>query len=49
MKTVWVVIEDDRGMGETVLGVYISKDKAFKLAAESSHYYVTESELDEDE
>jgi hypothetical protein len=49
MKTVWVVIESDRGMGESVLGVYISKDKAFKLAAESSHYYVTESELDEDE
>jgi hypothetical protein len=30
-------------------GVYVSKDKAFKLASESCHYYVTESDLDEEE
>lgn len=48
MKTVWIVIEDDRGMGETVLGVFLSKEKACKLAEESNHYYVTESELDEE-
>ena len=42
---VYVVIQDDRGMGPEVQGVFKDKEKAEKLAKESSHFWVEESEL----
>jgi hypothetical protein len=43
---VYIVIEDDRGMGVSVEAVYLSKEKAEVHAAESGHYFMEESELD---
>jgi hypothetical protein len=43
---VYVVMEDDRGMGVSVEAVYLSKEKAEAHAAQSRHYFMEESELD---
>lgn len=43
---VYVVFEEDRGMGIFVVGVYTNKEVAEKVCSESSHYYMDESELD---
>ena len=45
---VYVVIEDDRGCGVSIVGVYTNKDKALKVADESSHYELREEELNEE-
>ena len=41
-STIFVVIEGDRGMGETLLAAYPTRPKAEEHAKESSHYYVQE-------
>ena len=48
---VYVVLEDDRGMGMGVfvIGVFVSKKRAEECASDSTHYWVEEMELDEDE
>ena len=46
---VYVVLEDDRGMGVSVEAVYVSKERAEEFASASSHYWVEEMELDEEE
>lgn len=43
---VYVVMEDDRGMGVSVEAVYLSKEKAEAHAAQSGHFWYEESELD---
>jgi len=43
---VYVVMEDDRGMGASVEAVYLSRAKAEYHAGQSSHYWMEESELD---
>jgi hypothetical protein len=45
---VFVVLEDDRGMGVSVEAVCVSKERAEELASASSHYWVEEMELDEE-
>lgn len=41
-STIFVVIEDDRGMGETLIAAYPTRQKAGEHAKESAHYYVQE-------
>ena len=41
-STIFVVIEDDRGMGETLIAAYPIRQKADEHAKESGHYYVQE-------
>lgn len=45
MKTVWVVIQEDRGLGPSVEGVFLNKEDAEAYASESSHLEVQESVL----
>lgn len=45
MKPVWVVIEEDRGLGPSVEGVFLNKEDAEAYAAKSSHLEVQESVL----
>lgn len=40
---VYIVTEEDRGMGEFVIGVYASEEKAKDVASKSSHYFIMES------
>lgn len=44
---VYVVLEDDRGCGPMIIGVFASKSKAEMVASESSHYWVSEQDFDE--
>lgn len=46
---VYVVVEDDRGCGPMVCGVFVSKAKAEEYVAESSHCWISEEELNEEE
>ena len=41
-EIIFVVIEDDRGMGETLLAAYPTLQMAEEHAKESGHYYVQE-------
>ncbi len=40
---VWIVMEEDRGMGVMVEGVFQDKEQAEKFAEQSSHFFVEES------
>lgn len=42
---VYVVLEEDRGLGTIVVGVFASKEDAQELAASSGHYYISEEEV----
>lgn len=42
VATIFVVIEGDRGMGETLLAAYPTLQMAEEHAKESGHYYVQE-------
>jgi hypothetical protein len=42
---VWVVLEEDRGMGVDVIGVYASQEEALRVEKESTRYSIRESEL----
>lgn len=44
---VYIVIEDDRGYGTSVISVHRSKEIALAEAESSSHYWVEEMELEE--
>ena len=43
LMKVYVVIEEDRGMGADVQGVFQDKEQAEKLAEQSSHFFIEES------
>lgn len=43
IDVLYVVYEEDRGNGISVIGVYSSKVKAKKKAAQSSRYHIDES------
>lgn len=44
-ELVYVVWEECRGMGETMLAVFTDEERAKKMAGESSHYYWEEAPL----
>jgi hypothetical protein len=44
---VYVVLEDDRGCGPMVAGVFASLEIAQEFAAQSSHYWVSSDEGEE--
>lgn len=44
--TVWVVYEEDRGMGVTIVGVYADRARAEQVRAEHGHYYIQQAVLD---
>ena len=44
--TVWVVFEEDRGLGITIEGVFTNEENAVKFAKENN-YYIQESEVKE--
>lgn len=44
-KTVYVLIEEDRGCGPTIIGVYLNKEEAEKECEEWCSSYIEESEL----
>ena len=39
-KVLWLVIEEDRGIGATILGGYATQTEAEEASANSSHTYV---------
>ena len=43
--SIWCVVEDDRGLGSTILCAFTDKAKAEEYAEQSSHYYVEWCEL----
>ncbi len=45
MKPCWVVIEEDMGIGESIIGVYLTLYQANDKANESGRWRVEESEL----
>ena len=42
---VYIVLEEDRGCGTSVVGVYSNKEVALKVESESGHYELFEEEL----
>jgi len=44
-QVVYVVVEDDRGCGPSVLGTYLNREDAESVANESCHAFVEESIL----
>ena len=44
---VYVVLEDDRGCGPSVVGVYRSRESAEAAAADGSHRWVVEEVLED--
>ena len=42
---VYIVLEEDRGCGTSVVGVYSNKEVALKVESESSRYELFEEEL----
>jgi hypothetical protein len=38
-QTVWVVYEEDRGFGTTIIGVYTDRDVAEEVSNRSNRYY----------
>jgi hypothetical protein len=44
---VYVVLEEDRGLGPSVAGVFASLEAAQEFAAQSSHYWVSSDEGEE--
>lgn len=42
---VWVVLEDDRGCGTFVIGVFFKREDAEECAARSSHYFIDGSHV----
>lgn len=44
---IYVVYEEDRGMGTSIVAAYTSRARAEREAGSSSHYYVEECELDQ--
>jgi hypothetical protein len=40
MKVIYVVYEEDRGLGTQLIAGFINKNKADVLANDNSHYYV---------
>lgn len=42
---IFVVIENDRGMGVCLIAAYHSKESAESHASQSSHFYVEETEI----
>lgn len=44
--TVWVVYEEDRGMGITIIGVYSDRARAEQVLAEYTHCYMQQAVLD---
>lgn len=44
---VYVVFEEDRGCGVSVVGVYRSREAAESVALQSSHYFLEESVLED--
>lgn len=45
---VYIVLEEDRGCGASVVGVYTNKELALKVASEASRYEFFEEELNEE-
>ena len=43
LMKVYVVMEEDRGMGADVQGVFQDKEQAEELAERSSHFFIEES------
>lgn len=44
-KTIYVVYEEDRGYGTTIVAAYTDKDKAEEHANQHRHYYYDSVEL----
>jgi hypothetical protein len=44
---VYVVLEEDRGLGPSVAGVFLSLEAARQFAARSVHYWVSSDEGEE--
>lgn len=44
---VYVVLEEDRGLGPSVAGVFASLEAAQEFAAQSSHYWVSSEQGEE--
>lgn len=42
---VYVVLEEDRGYGPSVVGVYRSREDAERVAEDGSRYWVVEEEV----
>lgn len=42
---VYVILEDDRGCGPSVVGVYRSREDAERVVAEGSRYWLVEEVL----
>ena len=45
-RAVYVVLEEDRGCGVSLVGVYASHDVAYGKSLESSHYFIEKGVLD---
>ena len=46
---VYIVLEEDRGCGTSVVGVYSNKEVALKVESESSRYELFEEEISFDD
>ena len=44
---VWVVFEESRGMGASIIGVYTSREIAESVRNENGHCYIQQVILDE--
>ena len=42
---VFIVYEEDRGCGISIIGVFRSRERAESIALESGHFYIEESSL----
>jgi hypothetical protein len=45
MCILYLVIENDRGYGDTILDIFTSENQAKEYIKQSSHYYIQELEL----